>query len=331
MAQESGVVTEIISRTRFRTPRVHGPVVIDDRVVEAGREDPVVWVERATASAVQAERRGDGPIRSALPDEVFWQVIGLLGGRLDEDAVGQLVAALGEWEYAAQVSYQEAFDRKLFELDRPGNTVGYCDDPGVVDGEASLMYRCEIIAAGRDVFTQRARDPRPGVPCVDGISAPEILYVLEEVSPYGMPRKTVPIETGSNPAHWPDAPPVRAPWTPLAPELPSPSPFSQRVQLETLGLDDASSGVLYGFVAYGTTDALVREIVGCTMASTASAAAAELEPFLRARLAHERLHERMILTALGTGPIRGGPLVEVHRRGLRSVTDYVNQFVGMRR
>jgi hypothetical protein len=300
---------------------------MEDRVIDTGREDPLVWVERATASAVQAERRGEGPIRSALPDEVFWQLIGALGGRLDEDAVGQLVAVLSGWEYRAQVSFQEAFDRKLFELDRPENTVGYREDPGVVDGEASLMYRCEIIAAGQDVFIQRASDPRPGVPGVDGVSAPEILYVLEEVSSYGIPRKTFPIETGSNPAYWPDAPPVRAPWKPLAAELPSPSPFSQRVQLETLGLDDASSGVLYGFVAYATTDAHVREIVGCTMASTESAATAELEPFLRARLADERLHES-ILTALGTGPTRGGPLVEVHRRGLRSIPDYVNQFVG---
>lgn len=275
----------VLSRTRFAVPPDPGPVVMSDRTFGDRVTDRARWVARALQNAETLGADDGPPYRTELSDDTFWELIALLDGSLGEGAVDRLVAAMREWDYGAQIGYQETLDRKLFELDSPENTVGYVDDPVVVvDGEASLMYRCEIIAQGREAFALRVASPQRGTPGVDGTSTPEFLYVLEEISPYGMPLKTYPIATGSNPAYWPDAPPVRRPWLPPLHEVPSASPFSQRVQLESLDLNPQTAGSMYGFLAYAMTTTSIREVVGCAMAFTADSVRDEVRSILQSRL-----------------------------------------------
>jgi hypothetical protein len=323
-----GPESVVVSRSGFAVPPEDGPVVLQDRIVARDLDDPQRWARRAVDTVVVPGAGSEYPGRTELADDEFWETIGVLGGALSEDSIGRLVAVLRGWDYSRQVSFQEAFDRRLFELDRPAITVSYQDDPAQIDGESSLMYRCEIVARGQDSFEAHLMTPRRGVPAVDGVSTPEILYVLEEVSPYPMPPKTYPIATGSNPGHWPEAPPVRGGWRPPLPEVPSPSPFSQRVQLETLDLSTRSAGVMYGFVAYSIHGSCVREIVGCAMGHAAAAVHAEVESVLGSRMnVGESLHAEMIVTPQGTGPVRGAPLVEFDRPVQMPVATYIQEFI----
>lgn len=326
---DAGAVEEkVISRSRFAVPSTDGPVVFSDRQFGAGVPDKTKWVDGALTSAKDLSSDNDPPYRAELPEDLFWELIGLLGGELSEPAVQRLVAAMQDWDYEWQIGYQEVLDRKLFELDSPGNTVGHLDDPESVDGEASLMFRCEIIAKGRDVFAAHIAHPQQGRPGVDGQSSPEFLYVIEEISPYGMPRKSYPIETGSNPAHWPDASPVQGPWSPPPHKVPSANPFSQRVQMETLDLEPPTAGSMYGFVAYAISRTSIREFVGCGMSFTARGIQDEVRPLLQSRLTTgEVLHTKLLVSPQGSGPALGCPLMEVERREGISIAQYVRQYV----
>ena len=170
------------------------------------------------------------------------------------------------------------------------------------------MYRCEIIAAGRDAFERQLADPRPGIPGVDGASTPESRRPRRGVS-LRHAQEISAHHDRFEPGALAYAPPI-AGSIGASPELPSPSPFSQRVQLETLDMLPASAGVLRGFIAHAIGRDAVREIVGCAMGATEASARSEVTSLVEARLnGNERLYGEVVLTPQGTGPVRGSPLV----------------------
>jgi hypothetical protein len=148
---------------------------------------------------------------------------------------------------------------------------------GVVSSDASLYYRCEIIASGPAQYSARIEDPRRGDP--DAGSWGEVLLSIpEEVASIALPDSEIDIETGHNGDNWDDAPaaPPR-----LGESVPSPGPFSRDVQLSRLSLvrrdPDIARRSLTSFIGYATGAAgTVRELMGCVMAGSLAAARTEV-------------------------------------------------------
>lgn len=319
----------VISRSRFSISSYRGPVVIGDRMLPARIGSPETWARGALDSVEVVSHDYTPP--EPLPDDEFWSLISELGGSVHESAVERLVDALSGLSLDQLCRYQDSVDRRLFALDRPENTVAYVDDPGVVDGESSLMYRCEILARGREAYEGAVLAPRRGKPGVDGVSTPEFLYAIEELTPWGMPQKSWPVVTGSNPAFWPDARPLRKYQPSARPEGGWPGPFSQEVQLSALGLGTHMDTAVYGFVSYLVREDQVREVVGCTTASSERLAREEIVSFLSAPLDDEGwqlvgsvVHEEATTPSLGT------PLARIERRGRGAIEDYIHRYVNGR-
>ncbi|BDZ65651.1 hypothetical protein GCM10025877_25890 [Agromyces mangrovi Wang et al. 2018] len=259
-----GGSVRVIARTQFDIVDPLGPVIVSDRVLPATIDDPVEWVSWAVDAIETAEQRDEG--RQPLPDDAFWELVHELGGEVGEASAERLARLLADLSDHMPYDFMDALDRKLFELDAPGNTVGLTSDPTEIDHDASLMYRCEIIARGRAAFEAHVRDPRPGVPGVDGLSTPELLYVYEDATGQPLPVRSWPISTGTNPQFWPDAEPLR-PSRRRVDDRPAPGPFSARVQLESI-FGGGKSGWPRGFVAFVTGPSHVRELLGSVVDHT---------------------------------------------------------------
>ena len=307
----------------FRITSSIGPVLLIDRTIDSPEPDPSSWV-RWALHRVRAIGMRPWKGRKEMEEAEFWDLIALLGGSVDESSASRLAASLASLTFSRQIGFQEVFDRKLFELDSPGNTVCDSDDAESVDHEASLMYRCEILARGKVEHEAHVRKPTRGTR-TDGRSTPELLSVIEEASGRPVPVKSYPITTGSNPAYWKDAAPVQPLWTPPTPERPSPGLFSQRVQFESLKFSSTYSGAIYGFTAYATGPDHVREFAGCVMAFEVEAARAEVVDFLHHKLLpSERLQDRMLIGTDRLGaPARGYPLVQLARPTTLTAADYL--------
>lgn len=313
-----------LDRREFDASLPEGPVLLSERTVAPTDRTPAEWI-RAVLKGTRYDAVSEKlPFNVPMPDDEFWAYIALLGGGVSSEQVDVLTAALAAMNRTRQVSFQKTLDKKLFDLDSPGNTVTYADHPDVVDGESSLIYRCEIVAGGQELFEERVRHPKRGG-ASDGGSPPDFLWMLETAANRPMPAKIHPAETGRNPEYWPDAPPIRGPWTPPAHVIPSPGVFSQQAQLLSLGIvSPNASGGPYGFVGYARGRHHVREMVGCMIAATADNALSEALPFLNARLAEgERLHSRVLVGSNGaSSPFRDLPLIELNHRTELSTAEY---------
>ncbi|MFT4136623.1 hypothetical protein [Microbacterium sp.] len=321
-AEAAGVFT-VLSHTSFPILSEWGPVVIIDRVLPTVMTDPGAWVRAATSDVIKLET----PIvRTPMADVQFWELIGLLHGEVSPESIANLTDEMSTWPYPSChlriIAFWDALVTKLHELDHPGNTVGFGDgDDRLVSADASLYYRCEIIARGPEEFRARVRDPRP-VTDMDGACGKELLYVAENVAPRQLPDPIVPYETGTNPAYWPvvDEPdPV--------PAGPSPGPFSYQVQMARLQLAERLPLMLIQFIAYAVAGDRVREIMGCVMAESCDVARAEAVSFVDGLLDPGEHAESVQLDETGTGGVTTGwAMIQTVRKSRLTMNDYITHY-----
>lgn len=313
----------LLSHGSFPVSSEWGPVVMVDRVLPAMMADPFGWVREVTSNMVVL----DPPIvRKPMADAEFWDLIGVLGGEVTPESVEALTAVMLEWPYPSShprvISFWDALVTKLHELDHPENTVGFGEgEARIVSADASLYYRCEIVARGRDEFEARVREPRRGADD-DGAWGEELLYVAENAASHELPEPIVAYETGTNPRYWsvPDAPePVL--------EGPSPGPFSYEVQMARLGLTEPLRLSFTQFVAYTVAGDRVREILGCVMAESYPLARLEVTAFVEGLLQPGEQVASIQLDRVGVaGIIVGWSVIEIVRKSRLSLADYVSHY-----
>lgn len=310
----------------FPIPSERGPVVVQDRVLPTVFADPVAWVTSVTSSVEIPTWGLDAPARSLMDDDRFWSLIALLGGSLGDEAIAGLSEALEALEFSDLWAFRDTLVARLRELDHPLNTVSSGEgDDRVVSADASLYYRCEIVAAGRDVFREHLEQPRPGERSA-GADGEALLAIAEDASVTRMPESTVSIETGTNSQHWPDAPePPQDPST----TTPSPGPFSYDIQLARLGLGPQLHRLYIVWVAYATTtQGAVRELMGCVAQGTVAAGREEVIAHLKPMLRDgESLHPDVIVYRPGVdGVTIGVQLSGVTRRSRLSMDEYIQRY-----
>lgn len=317
---------KVLSASKFLIPSETGPVVVLDRVLPTRFEDPIAWVDAVTADIQIESWALDHPPRRLMPDEEFWSLITLLGGSLDEEGVGHLSAVLEDLPHPEIIRFNDALAARLHELDHPGNAVRFgSGDDAVVSADASLYYRCEIVARGRASFLEHVERPR-----VDGedpgAGGEALLEIAQNAALHELPAPESPIETGLNKRYWPNAPdPEPDPST----SIPSPGPFSYEVQMSRLRLSPWSARGLNSWVAYSTTeDGYVREIMGCVMQGSVAAARVEILPFLESIIGDgERLHPEVIIQATGVdGVAKGISMARITRRSRLNIRDYIDTY-----
>jgi hypothetical protein len=297
-----------------------GPALVIDRVLPVRYDDPTVWIDRAVSDYIPGIRT-EKPRRTPLPDTEFWAYIDLLGGEVTDEGLETLTDALSDVPFERVVAFRDALWEKLHALDHPANAIH--DERGVISADASLYYRCEIVAAGESAYDAAIHTPTPGR-ADDGAVGEALLSVADDAVPRDLPSATIEIEAGSNTALWLDDQSLAA--------LPSLGPFSPRVQAEANGgprENDILRLKFTSFVAYASgDDGHVRELMGCLMAVSFAAAREELESFLRDRLQPgEALDERLILWQSGAGwALSLDSLTGLSRRSSLSMDEYVDLY-----
>jgi hypothetical protein len=158
-------------------------------------------------------------LRRPLAEDEFWSLIGVMGGRVDEDALARLTDALRARGRKTAVAFQERLAQALFDLDREelaDQPVRFAGDPSDEDpiplsDDGFLYLRAGIVARGRETY--RAVLDRPAM-LADGAwdECEDLLYVAEEVAGDDIDTK-VSYETGSNAIYWTPRPePEREAW-----------------------------------------------------------------------------------------------------------------------
>lgn len=261
-----------------------------------------------------------------MPDKEFWGYIELLNGEITDDGLAALIDALSTQPHGQVVAFRDALWTKLRSLDHPSNTIRTGGDQ--VSADASLYYRCEIVAAGERAYNGAVDSPRPGGEC-DGAVGEGLLSVANDAAPQELPQAEIEIETGRNRDFWPDAPPSSYPWL----ELPSPGPFSSRIQSRSNRETRDEFVLRLGFTSFmgyaAGADGHVRELMGCLMAASFAKAREELLPFLHAQLAPgEALDDRVIIWQSGAArPMLGTSLTGPSRRSSLSMDQYIDLYL----
>ncbi|MEV8510203.1 DUF4240 domain-containing protein [Actinoplanes sp. NPDC051475] len=146
--------------------------------------------------------------RRATPEDDFWQLIAVLEGSTDDEAVGRLTQALRAAGQRKSVAFAERLAATLYELDREvlfRQPVRWSDDPDDAEpiplsGDTFLYLRAEIVAKGRAVVEQVLDDPAVLLEhrWDDGEA---LLYAAEQATGREIETKRS-YETGSNEQHW---------------------------------------------------------------------------------------------------------------------------------
>lgn len=316
----------VLAAWNFPVPSEWGPVLVQDRVLPTAFKDPVAWVDSVVGTVEIPETGKDAPARPLMDNDRFWSLIDCLGGSLEDEKIAELTEALEALPYRDVLFFRDTLVARLRELDQPLNTVGVGEgEERVISADASLYYRCEIVAAGREVFRDRVEHPRPGRDA-DGASGEALLGVAEDASVSRVPEPDASIETGTNPLYWPDAPdPLPDPWA----SIPSPGPFSYDIQLSRLRLGPWSQRRFIVWLAYATTaEGTVREMMGCVVQGNNETAREEVVAYVRARLRDgETLHPNVVTYAPGIdGVATGHQIAGGTRRSRLSMDEYVQRY-----
>jgi hypothetical protein len=314
-----GGEVRVLSVTPLVPEAETGPVLVIDRILPHKFDDPQVWVEIALSDVIPGTITEDFQA-APMPDGEFWSYIDLLEGEVSDDGLARLVDALSDRPHTEVVAFRDALWLKLRALDHPLNTIRIGDH---VSADASLYYRCEIVAAGEQAYTVAIANPRPGAE-TDGSSGEGLLRVPDDAALEELPEAEVEIETGRYRRFWPDAAPSRFPWM----DIPSVGAFSPHIQS---GVRDELSLRLgfTSFVAYATgSDGHVRELMGCLMAGSFGNAREELLPFLLAHLSpDEALDDRLIIWQSGMmRPQVAVSLSGLSRRSRLSMDEYIDLY-----
>ncbi len=308
----------ILSITPFQVESEWGPVAVVDRVLPERFEDPSNWVNTAIQSILP---NGVAEWPSLMNDLEFWALIGHLEGTVTDESLARLSAALESLPYGQIQMFHNMFHQKLFELDQPGNTVRLGEgEAAIVSSDASLYYRCEIVAAGPRAFERHLSQPMHGSENAGAVGE-ALLGIAEDAADKPLLDPEIPIETGSNPDHWDVA-------EATAPISPSPGPFSYLIQQSRLRLAPPTRLGLVGFAAYAIAGDQIREILGCVMARNSLEARWEVTPFLEARVANDwTLHPSIhIYTTGSAGVSTGWSMVQIDRKSSQNLDGFAEEW-----
>ncbi|GAA4668425.1 DUF4240 domain-containing protein [Frondihabitans cladoniiphilus] len=154
----------------------------------------------------------DETSKLALPDDLFWDLIDVLGGQVDEDSLGALRDALAALSEDQLLGFHAALTVKLHDLDtakahewmRENDEAA--DELGVSD-DVFLYARAATVAAGTAVMERAEGDGTVFLEEDDPGSAEALLYVAEEAADqagYDIDFASIALsyETGSNTEGW---------------------------------------------------------------------------------------------------------------------------------
>ncbi|HEX8346350.1 MAG TPA: DUF4240 domain-containing protein [Actinoplanes sp.] len=143
-----------------------------------------------------------------MPEDEFWQLIAVLDGSADGEAVDRLTAALRAGGKRQAVGFAERLAATLYELDREAlfnQPVRWSDDPEdealiPLSGDTFLYLRADIVAKGKAVVERVLADPAVVLTrrWDDGEA---LLYAANAATGDEIETK-VSYETGSNEQHW---------------------------------------------------------------------------------------------------------------------------------
>ncbi|MEU4622088.1 DUF4240 domain-containing protein [Actinoplanes sp. NPDC023801] len=144
----------------------------------------------------------------AMPEDEFWQLIAMLEGSTDDEAVERLTAALRTGGKRKAARFAERLAATLYELDREvlfRQPVQWSDDPEEhapipLSDDTFLYLRAGIVAKGRAVVERALADPAVLLTrrWDDGEA---LLYAANEAAGGEIETKHS-YETGSNQQHW---------------------------------------------------------------------------------------------------------------------------------
>lgn len=321
---ENGSELEVLAHWPIRVNR-EGPAVVVNRVLPVAFRDPETWITEALRG-VETPRLMDVE-QNPMPDEEFWQYMSVLRDGLNQTSLTRLIDRLSSLSYRQIIGFRDALWQKLHDLDHPRNTVGSDDgEESIVSADASLYYRCEIVARGEEAYQSAVQAPRPGAG-EDGASGEVLLGIADDVAPSPLIPALVEIETGRNGANWPGAEP--APWL----RIPSVSAFSPGVLnpwSDTVDQQLLSRLSFFSFVAYSASaEGHVRELMGCLMAISPTRAREELIPFLDSQLDDgEILDPRVRVWRSGArGPMVGVAITDTTRRTSMTLEEYKKRYI----
>ncbi len=314
----------VVSNERISAPAT-GPTLLVDRMVSTDLDDPLAWIDAATSGLIPDLRTTD-PERAEMSDSQFWEIISKMGGVIDDAGVERITVALSELRFPEIVKFRDALWRKLHDLDHPMNTVRTEGREGVlVNYDASLYYRCEIVARGEESYRNALEKPQLARDD-DGASGEALLWVADSASLHELGPIDIEIETGRNSKFWPNVEPADRPWE----RLPSISAFSTRVlaSREEWGADLLLRRVHFtSFVAYAVDGrGRVRELMGCLMAASFELARQEVTDFLQAQLRNgEVLDKRVRIWQSGAArPMTGVAMTGSSRRSSLNIDEFVD-------
>ena len=211
-------------------------------------------------------------LRRPMDEGTFWELIAVMGGRTDEEAVQRLTEALQARGSKSARPFAERLAKVLHELDREvlfhqpvrfdDESPAEFDDPDIelipLSDDSFLYLRAGIVARGRQVYEQVLADPqelgRGAWP-----ECEELLYVADEVAGEEIDTKTS-YDTGSNSKHWsvPPPEPQREAW----------DVGLRAVYVDVRDLSDPIEGEIYhedgrveAMLEYGTPRWLARGLV----------------------------------------------------------------------
>lgn len=158
-----------------------------------------------------------------LTRDAFWDLIGTLGGTVDEERAQTLTVRLTERAPGDIVAFADPLAQALYELDSPQHAAQLVIDPTADDEPMSmsddlfLYARCAVVAAGRRTFDRVLADPSQlagSWPVFDGeflLGVAPQAYQAATGEDYDH-ESPVSYETGTNAALWgtPDLAPVTA-------------------------------------------------------------------------------------------------------------------------
>lgn len=204
-----------------------------------------------------------------MAEDEFWNLIEVMGGTCDEDAVARLTTALEARGGKAAMAFQERLARLLYELDREslaGQPVRFGDDPPgseplPLSDDGFLYLRAGIVTRGRETYEAVLADPTL-LAVGEWEECEELLYVAEEVAGDDIETK-VSYETGSNHRHWaPQPEQTGEPWDQgLRPVYVVCRDLSKGLDVARVFADGHTEpSVLYPYPRY-VSDALAGELV----------------------------------------------------------------------
>jgi hypothetical protein len=105
--------------------------------------------------------------RGTMPEDEFWQLIAVLDGSTQEEAVERLTQVLRAGGRRTAIGFAERLAATLYELDRESlfrQPVRWSDDPDdsepiPLSGDTFLYLRADIVAKGKAVVEQVLADP----------------------------------------------------------------------------------------------------------------------------------------------------------------------------